>query len=1841
MAATKYQLSGTIADAANARLTFAPVDADGRPALGRTDEAGTRRGTPVAVEADADGRFTAMLASNAGADWYWELAVRLPGQPSDLWRGRLLAMPAANADLDDVLPPPARASARGFGFTDLRDTIGSYAGRANEQVVVRTDETGVTTNPGGARNGITGVVVEDEGRRRGSAQTIDFRGAGVAASESSGTATVVVDGVPPAGTVSRGALEQSLRDRIDASAPAASLDVSGRDVIVTDHLGNETRGTVEDPVAHDASLKGDGLAGGTPPLGGPLGVSDGGIETRHIAAGAVNLSKLASDARQVQSDAAVTDPADPAFIRNKDQLGGGGGDPGQGGVTNPRAAGAGLNLTGNTLSVNAGDGIELVGGAVEVEPADGTITKSADGIRVGQVPYSQITGAPAPVTPGPDPATWARETGATGRAPYSRLPADVARTGDLPTPRTDEEIQDQAGSLFTGNTETDVESTYDDAAGKVNLNVLDGARQVFASGAQIAFANAQYRLTTNPDYLSGVSPTTPLRLSGGGNSDSHDFTYGDLLALPVIAPAAQMSANNSVVWDGSDRQVLLARATDGRWRVSSDTVGALPTLTLAVTGSALEPFARRTSEAGVPGSKLGARPAPTKTEVYNRAKDIFIDGQNTTVVADDAAETIKVDGQAAGQPGASYTDGQARDAAAAMLEAGDGASADIEFTKSGSGSAASGAMNVKADVIDPANLRMTGADAATRVASRWLRFNDDLTGFVGEAAPTAADPSRLVPLASIPTTAGVAVGTFADVAGHLYRLIASGEARNVLSGIVTSTGMPAGYIGFIDGGSRVRWRAAGGAPNPVILEANRTQIGSTVPARMEVHVHGLTSRFYGQDLLSHTSGNDTSSYRWYGGGTIDFAQGVNEGVQIGEHAVVTVYSANAQGVRTDPLANLHAAANRWALYADALLKLADAEAGSKEYERVKAILRPGANVAIATDDANERLTVSSTGGPGGVASAAVLETTKPTAALSGRLAGGSDHDAVTSGAVTATQAGALLIVANLDIQIDGPQAGGKTQIGLKRTRSGSDTELVRREYYGTDNGFAGSDGEVVFPVDAQAGDTYTLFFQTRDYGASNNPRVARANTHITLYRPAGLRGERGPQGEQGERGRDGAPGADGQPGEQGEKGDPGPPGTGVVVPSGNTFPAAPAVGDRFELLADQTTADDVGLTLGQGTGVVGWYVNSYGSADRAFNDIQAVYFGGGRYTVIRSAEDARLPRTLQIAGLSIALTAQAGTSVHVYQSAAGQTAPGAVGAKVAANVVYTDGTKARPDTVKPRQEVYDWDGIRWLFDAGTVARERQRLTSDSEPWLPASQVTGLGALNGTRRLFAGSATGISVANSNTDRFNTLELFTRSEADNTYDLDLTDQPRGEIEVSATLHMTSTTPPTFGAGNTAVVRFSTIFFASELLATGVYAANNPGGEVVGSTAVFSGSTALGSLTLRVERDGQDRVGYRLTYVGGGSLSQTFTVQMELNAVWAPTDAPAVGPGGYATRVATPAADVAIPLPNGDEWTGWNDLAELGAAGATQIGRSLFLATVHGESNTATGGGDRIYVESRIQRTGEAAALSQSIDYMRNSGQQDDDFQAATRMIDESLSEEATVAVGSIYKLQVRCLAQVAQQTPNPSATPPIPARTITFAADRNRLKAAPLGQAGAGGGAQSFSTRGPLWAESVDLPTVAYTSFGSDLTRSAGTAGTTTADAPSDAGWRGSGGRMQLSLPSSPPDDCCTGLWVTSEVSGTEIAAVFIPWSPGLSKLEGTPSRVFDDTANLTTRVGLRCSDANPAAFVMIAVRVNARGTTQLRIFSMATTGDQALTPPRPGPILANTRIKIYPAGVYPV
>lgn len=280
--AIPFQLSGRIEHGAGASLEFTPVYPDGRPALGATDTAGDVVGGSVTVTAAADGSFSANLQPSAGRDWLWRLVVTLAGGRF-LFEASLLPMPREAATLDQLIPPARHRAARGAKFTDLRDTPASTTGHVGEFLSVGADGSIIFTlaTPG---QGISGVVVEDDGSRRGSVQRFDFRGAGVSAEAAAGEATVEIDGVPPDGVVRRDALDTDLRARVDGAARYDRTEVLGpRSFAMRTQDGDDS------PVNLPPVEQGD--------------IGNGAVGTDQLANGAVTGPKLHAGAvQQSQAD---------------------------------------------------------------------------------------------------------------------------------------------------------------------------------------------------------------------------------------------------------------------------------------------------------------------------------------------------------------------------------------------------------------------------------------------------------------------------------------------------------------------------------------------------------------------------------------------------------------------------------------------------------------------------------------------------------------------------------------------------------------------------------------------------------------------------------------------------------------------------------------------------------------------------------------------------------------------------------------------------------------------------------------------------------------------------------------------------------------------------------------------------------------------------------------------------------------------------------------------------------------------------------------------------------------------------------------------------------------------------------------------------------------------------------------------------------------------------------------------------------------------------------------------------------------------------------------------------
>lgn len=560
MAATTYHVSGKFRNAPGASIQFAPVLPSGAPALGATDAQGERVAGAVTAVADDEGAWSANLPSDAGQDWRWRLAVRLPGSSRDLFRSQLAPLPARDGvTIDDLLPPsPYRESARGARWTDLLDTEASLAGRLGEFVRVGPDATLQlsTATPG---QGIAGVRIERDGAAHGTAQVIDFAGDGVASAAAvAGRARVVI---PRPANIDRGDLAAGLLERIEDAVRYDGVTALGpRSFDVAAVSGHNS--VVELPV----------------------------ITAADIADGAVTLRKLAADAaRSAQADLAEADTHSPHYVRGQAaflaRVAGGGGAA-------PRAAGPGLDLAGNALQVDPGVGLEIQGDRVAVKLDGASLGATAAGLRVLAVAWADLTGVP----------DLSRATAFTA-ALEARLRGIAAGAQRNPTT---EETQDLVGSMADRGTGTDGALTYDDGAGALDLAVLPFAGAVWTLARQeVHAAGAQFSPAGDPDLPRGLSRAAEFRLTGGANADSTVITWGRIADLtPPPDADAPLTAANAVAWRGDAGETIYVSRRGGKWLVSSDTLGPL-SARLERWGSALERFARRDSDEAVPPEKMG------------------------------------------------------------------------------------------------------------------------------------------------------------------------------------------------------------------------------------------------------------------------------------------------------------------------------------------------------------------------------------------------------------------------------------------------------------------------------------------------------------------------------------------------------------------------------------------------------------------------------------------------------------------------------------------------------------------------------------------------------------------------------------------------------------------------------------------------------------------------------------------------------------------------------------------------------------------------------------------------------------------------------------------------------------------------------------------------------------------------------------------------------------------------------------------------------------------------------------------------------------------------------------
>ena len=323
-----------------------------------------------------------------------------------------------------------------------------------------------------------------------------------------------------------------------------------------------------------------------------------------------------------------------------------------------------------------------------------------------------------------------------------------------------------------------------------------------------------------------------------------------------------------------------------------------------------------------------------------------------------------------------------------------------------------------------------------------------------------------------------------------------------------------------------------------------------------------------------------------------------------------------------------------------------------------------------------------------------------------------------------------------------------------------------------------------------------------------------------------------------------------------------------IVPS---LPSDPFFGQTVEILGNHTYAKDrkFAVTQGQTTlrrvninrpAVANLYFYSGGYtgvgaaalAGRGFvntggtvtKTVDRVRYGGREYAVSRTVVGG-LPRWREITGLGYD-DVQAGEKVKI-------------------NILYTDGSKEFPDGTVSGPEVVVWNGTDWITAPTQPA-----------PWARAGQPAPHTAI---APLADGAGVGLSFTNSSQDRFSTTTLFAP-----VFDLDDADKQTARLDVQARINIaTGTSTLALGSamgGRTHTLRGWT--FASELRGATSSAANAVSGVKIDDVEVYNGSAKLGNLALYLERDSQNRAGYRLYWDGqSGGVAASFGMYIEIGA------------------------------------------------------------------------------------------------------------------------------------------------------------------------------------------------------------------------------------------------------------------------------------------------------------------------------------------------------------------------
>ena len=145
----------------------------------------------------------------------------------------------------------------------------------------------------------------------------------------------------------------------------------------------------------------------------------------------------------------------------------------------------------------------------------------------------------------------------------------IARDGDkitftntvTDTTLTNEAVQDVVGAMFTGNTETNITATYQDADGTIDLVVSGGEITVQDEGSSLSTAATILNFVGDGVAATGTGATKNITIAGGGGATSTDFQYLELKAHNNTSGAFSAgSADYELVTKGTTTAVTPSQA---------------------------------------------------------------------------------------------------------------------------------------------------------------------------------------------------------------------------------------------------------------------------------------------------------------------------------------------------------------------------------------------------------------------------------------------------------------------------------------------------------------------------------------------------------------------------------------------------------------------------------------------------------------------------------------------------------------------------------------------------------------------------------------------------------------------------------------------------------------------------------------------------------------------------------------------------------------------------------------------------------------------------------------------------------------------------------------------------------------------------------------------------------------------------------------------------------------------------------------------------------------------------------------------------------------------------------